>query len=154
MNINKQGITYLYSGDRLTLLWPWVPVEGRYYSQEFNRYFNNLKEYWKHHGAFYKYDLDHTTKMEGFSWGEVMTHWVRDRYPYDAIVVMTNINVSERSLSFWARLPKDKIECMQRDVVILRGNSRSEIMEIAESIDSKFADTFAFYSGKLIGGNQ
>lgn len=154
MNLNKQGISFPYSGDRLTRLWPWSSAEGRYYSQEFNKYFNNLKDYWKHHGAFYKHDFDRSAKMEGFSYEEVLTQWVRDRYPYDAVVVMTNIDVSERSLSFWARLPKEKIESLTKDIVVLRCNSRAEIIELADSIDSKFADTYAFYAGKLIGFNS
>lgn len=154
MKIKKEGIEFSYNGDTITRRWPWYFKEGsKYHSEQYSLYFNDFKTYWKHVGAVPGLFLNNDKKLEGLSYAEIIGQWVRYKYPYDTIVVLKDVNVSERGLSFWAKIPRDKLEHIQKDIIVLRCGSKENANEIVDSIEPSFAEAFAFSGGILINYN-
>jgi hypothetical protein len=154
MKLTENGIVYEYHGDTITRRWPWRDRHGsKYFSQQYSMYFNSFNTYWRHVGiaesAFVKSD----SKLEGFSYAEVLGQWVRVQYPHESVVVLKDINAQERGISFWAKIPKEKIEHIQKDVIVLRCGSKEKACEIVDSIEPAFAEAFAFAGGILINYN-
>lgn len=152
MKFKKTGIEFEYHGDVITRRWPFQ--EGsKFYSSNFSLYFNDFQTYWKHVGVTQAMFTKTDSKLEGFSYGEIITHWVRQRYPYENIAILKDVNVEERGLSFWAKIPKDKLEHIQKDVIVLRCGSKEKACEIVDSVEHDFAEAFAFSEGNLINYN-
>jgi hypothetical protein len=154
MKIKKEGIEFEYHGDTITRRWPWFFRSGsKYHSKQYSLYFNEFNVYWIHVGrAEYLFE-DKRSKLEGFTYSELIGQWVRQKYPFENIVLLKDVNVEERGLSFWAKIPKDKIEHIQKDVIILRCGSKENACEIVDSIEPNFAEAFAFSGGVLINYN-
>jgi hypothetical protein len=93
------------------------------------------------------------SKLQGFNYNEIIGQWVNAKYPHESVVVLKDVNVEERSLSFWAKIPKDKIEHIQKDIIVLRCGSKENAIEIVDSIEPGFAEAFAFSGGILINYN-
>lgn len=155
MKFKKIGIEFEYHGDTITRRWPWFFRGGsKYHSERYSMYFDNFSTYWKHAGiAEMAFCDSHKSKMEGFTYQELIGQWVRYKYPYESVVVLKDVNVSERGLSFWSKIPKDKIEHIQKDIIVLRCGSKENANEIVDSIESSFAEAFAFSGGILINYN-
>jgi len=154
MKFKKEGIEFEYHGDVITKRWPWFFKEGsKYHSKNYSMYFNEFNTYWKHVGIAEKAFVKSDKKLEGFSYSEVIGEWARVRYPYEFIVVLKDVNVSERGLSFWAKIPKEKLEHIQKDVIVLRCGTKENACEIVDSIERQFAEAFAFANGVLINYN-
>lgn len=153
MKLTKQGIEYVYHGDTLIYFWPWKASSGKFYSSEYNSYFNNFREYWRHVGLNTPTSIRTREKLQGFSYEEILAQWVKFKFPFEAVIILKDLNLYEKSLSFWTKIPKDRIEYMSKDVVILRCNDKQEITRIIESIDIEFAEAFGYYEGNLIDHN-
>jgi hypothetical protein len=155
MKLTKTGIVFEYHGDRITRRWPWSKLSAdKYHSDLYSLYFNNFNTYWKHIGAIQTAFSKSGNKLEGFSYEEILGQWVRSNYPHESIVVLKDMNVEERDLSFWARIPKDKLEYIQKDVIVLRCGSKEKACEIVDSVESNFAEAFAFSGGILVSLNR
>ena len=152
MKFKKTGIEFGYHGDTITRKWPFTegPVLS---SSEYGIYFSNFNEYWSHVGAAQAIFKRTDSKLEGFSYGEILAQWVRHHYPHESIAILKDVNVEERGLSFWAKIPKDKLEHIQKDVIVLRCGSKEKACEIVDSIEHDFAEAFAFSEGNLINYN-
>jgi hypothetical protein len=154
MKLTEKGIVFEYHGDTITRRWPWRNRQGaKYSSQEYSLYFNDFNTYWKHVGAGQAALVKSENKLEGFSYTEMLGQWVRSRYANETIVVLKDVNVEERGLSFWAKIPKDKLEYIKKDIIVLRCGSKENACEIVDSIESSFAEAFAFSGGILINYN-
>jgi hypothetical protein len=154
MKLTDKGIVFGYHGDTITRRWPWKDRHGsKFFSQEYSMYFNDFNTYWKHVGVAQIAFSGRSEKLQGFTYGEIIGQWVQLKYPYESIVVLKDVNVSERGLSFWARIPKDKIQHIQKDIIVLRCGSKENACEIVDSIERTFAEAFAFSGGILINYN-
>lgn len=152
MKFKKTGIEFRYHGDTITRKWPFTDG-GNYFSSEYSMYFNDFNTYWLKLGSIQSAFVKEDSKLEGFSYGEILTHWVRQRYPHENIAILKDVNVEERGLSFWAKIPRDKLEYIQKDVIVLRCGSKEKACEIVDSIEHSFAEAFAFSDGNLINYN-
>jgi hypothetical protein len=153
MKFKKEGLEFEYHEDIITRRWPWVSDGAKYHSEKYSLYFNEFSTYWTHVGKAEHLFGDTKEKLEGFTYSEVIGQWVRQRFPYESVVVLKDINVGERGLSFWAKIPKEKIERIQKDIIILRCGSKENAIEIVDSIEPTFAEAFAFSGGILINYN-
>lgn len=154
MRFTKKGITFRYHGD--TMLWKWPFTRsgsGKYRSSLYPQDFSNLAEYWKYVGIVEAAILKNPEKISAFSWMEVLSTWVRRTYPGDHLVILTNLDASAKGVSFWARLPKDKVEDLLQDVVVLHCKDKPEVFRIVESIPTHFADAYGFSASELIDTN-
>ncbi|MNK09965.1 hypothetical protein D3C87_279750 [compost metagenome] len=154
MKLTRQGVEYTYHGDTLTYFWPWKARNGKFYSAEYSTYFSSFRDYWKHVGMNLPSIVRSREKLVGYSFEEITAQWVRCKFPFEAIVVLFNIELSAKSLAFWAKVPKEKMEYMSKDVVILRCNDKTEVTRLIESIDPSFADAFGYCEGNLIDYNM
>lgn len=154
MRFKKEGIEFKYHGDIVTRRWPWFyPGDAKYHSEKYSLYFNKFSTYWVHVGRAEHIFEGPKSKLQGFTYQELIGQWVRQIYPGENIVVLKDVNVSERGLSFWAKVPKDKIEHIQKDIIVLRCGSKENACEIVDSVERTFAEAFAFSGGILINYN-
>jgi hypothetical protein len=155
LRLSKQGITRTVCDDELTWKWPWARQgQGKYYSAYYGMNFGSKKDYWKHIGAIESVILQRGGKIDPYGWTEVLSTWVRFTYPQDHIVVLTNINALDKSVAFWARIPKDRIQDLMQDVVVLRCKSKAEVFSLVDSTPQSFADAYGYSENQLIGTNQ
>lgn len=155
MKLKKEGIEFDYHGDIITRRWPFFFKEGsKFHSKNYSMYFNSLDTYWNYVGKVQQaFAQRNRNKIEGFSYFDIITSWIQSAYPDENVVVLKDVNVGERGLSFWARVPKDKIEHIKKDVIVLICGSKENAVEIVDSIEPSFAEAYAFSGGHLINYN-
>lgn len=154
MRLSKEGISYKYYGDVLTWFWPLTRKKGRKYrSLSTNCYFKSKAEYWKYVGILEFCTRHPSSKIEAFSWSEVLVIWVRYTFPGQHLVVLTNLNASAKGLSFWSKLPKETINNLLQDVVVLTCKDKNSMFKALDSVPNDFADAFGFSDGELVDTN-
>lgn len=154
MRFTKNGMIFRYHGDRLLWRWPWKRNQlGKFRSSIYTRDFRNLSEYWKYVGVTEAAMIRQAEKIEAYSWTEVLSTWVRHTYPGQSLVILTNLEASAKGVSFWARLPKDRVENLLQDVVVLRCKDKPEVFRLIDSTPASFADAYGFSAGQLVGTN-
>lgn len=153
MKLTMQGVEYNYHGDKILRFWPWKVKDGKFYSNEYSIYFSSLREYWKFIGRSHSGKFEAKDKVDGFSYEEIIAEWVRFKFPFDAIIVLTNIELSGNALSFWKNIPEHRFKYMTKDVVVLICDGKSELLKLIDSIPVELAQAVACYEGTLIGHN-
>ena len=155
MKISNQGIEFKYYHDVLTWLWPWRRQHGgKFWSDHFNHSFPNLNSYWMRMGTLDAVLTRFGEKVNGHSWIEILCVWVNVTYSMRDVVVLYNVNVSAKGVSFWAKIPREKIEDLMQDVIVLRCKDRAEVFRLISSIPPSFADACGFVAGRFIGTNE
>lgn len=156
MRFTKYGLLFSYCGDRMLWRWPWArsnPGCKNFHSTIYIRDFSNLQEYWKHVGVLESALIKTPEKIQAFSWIEVLSTWVRYMHPGEHLIILTNLEASAKGVSFWARLPRDRVEDLLQDVVVLRCKDKPEVFRLLDSIPPQFADAYAFSNGQFIESN-
>lgn len=155
MRINLNGVYFRYHGDTMLWRWPWLRKNvGKYWSSRFGSDFYDLANYWQHVGVVETALSRSYNKVNGHSMLEVLSFWATVTYPLENLVVLTNVDVSAKGVSFWARLPKEKVEDLMQDIVVLRCKDRAEVFRLISSTPTSFADAYGFAGGKLVGTNS
>jgi hypothetical protein len=89
--------------------------------------------------------------------GSTYSQWISESlvrmYPNCHVVVLTNINVSAKNVSFWAKVPVLDMPSFTKDVVTLRCKDKSEVVRLVDNISVDFADAKGYSSGKCIASN-
>lgn len=153
----REGIIFTYHGDQVLRRWPWgtkgVPV---YSSHLYDRDFNSFREYWmmigRQEGLVQA--SSHTGKFRGYHFVDVLGDWLRHRYGGEYVVVLSNIDYSRRGPDFWSKLPREHIDALSKDVVVLRCQDRTQVSHIVRSVDSGFAVAEGFFNGDIIYSNE
>lgn len=154
MRFIKGGIAFRYHGDELVWRWPWARRgAGKFRSSLYTRDFSDLASYWKHVGVVEASLIRSSNKLESFSILEVLSAWVRLFYPSEHVVILMNLEVSAKGMSFWSRLPKNQVEHLLRDVVVLRCSNKREIFKLVDSVPPSFAEAYGFSFGQLTETN-
>jgi hypothetical protein len=94
-----------------------------------------------------------SAKLSGFGMCELVTEWVASRYPKSHVIVLTNINVSAKNITFWAKVPKPDMVKFLRDIVVLQCKDGTELKRLIDNIPSDFADAWGFYKGQMVDTN-
>lgn len=154
ISISRQGVTFDYSNDKITRLWPWVSGL-RFKSSLYAIDFNSFQEYWRRLGA-----LEHATSAFGSSRNvvglrlhEVLSEYVGRNYPGEYIAVLTDIDVSKKDSTFWSRIPKQSADQLLKDLAIFRCKDRAQMLGITAATSQGFATAYAFENGKLVDSN-
>lgn len=154
MRITKKGLRFNTVGDYLYWIWPWkrngLP---KWYSQGTATHFKKKSEYWKSVGVFEHAALKNQDKVEPFSFPELLTTWVKYTYPNDNLVILLHLVAEAKGISFWSRLPKEKVKDLLNDVVILHCKSKAEVFNMLENIPDSFADAYGFSASQFVGAN-
>lgn len=154
MHFTRHGLVFRYHGDTILRRWPWVRKGiSKFHSSLYTRDFNDFHDYWKHIGLAESVVVRSPGRLQGYSWLEILTLWVRTLYPADHVVILTNVNASAKGVAFWSRLPKSKVENLLQDVVVLRCNDRAELFQLVEAVTSNFADSYGFSAGQFVISN-
>lgn len=157
MRVLKQGLEYSFHGDTLLRRWPWAKDAkslGKYKSNLYDRDFNSLSDYWTHVGALEEKLAEPVEKVTSFSWETVLEIWVNATFPGSDVVILKDIRYEAKGLSFWARLPVERIAHLTSDVVVLRCKDRQEVTDLLCNIDTSFADAYGFSGGKYTWSNH
>lgn len=154
MRFTKNGLLFRYHGDKLLWRWPGARKGlGKFRSSLYTRDFSNLSEYWKHVGALESVMIRYPDKIEAYSWVEVLSTWVKHAHPSEHVIVLTNLEASAKGVSFWARLPRDRVDDLLQDVVVLRCKDKPEVFRLIDSIPPAFAEAYGFSAGQILETN-
>lgn len=161
MKFTKDGIERRLDEDIVIWIWPWnrPTMSSRIYSQNNLCFFDSMKHYWQFTGwlsndtSFSRTTITGNDRLKGYSWLDVLSTWIHFRYPNENLVVLTNIDVGAKGMSFWLRLPKDKIEGLLNDVVVIRCDSAADVKNAVTAVADKFAEAYGFIEGRLVYTN-
>lgn len=152
MRLSTLGIWIEFGKDRLCRVWPWkrgYPL--KWYSQNLDTYFPSKQSYMEN---FSKFERKRGENQIGIDLGEILLEWVQFSYSKQIIVVLFDINVAEKSSTFWDKVPYDRRSVFVKDVVILKCKDIRQAVQIVDSTYSNFAKAFAFKNGKIIYRND
>lgn len=149
LKLSITGVKFSYAND--TIFFRWNRKNGpRWWSENFLKGFESLRDYWKFVGMAEKDSAYPGTRFQGYSYVELLTQWVGYVYGSLNVVVIKDINPEARGLSFWARIPKEKASELMNDFVVLHCSDKAEVNRIVDSIGEDFADAYGFSNGRLI----
>lgn len=153
MRFLKQGISFSYHDDRLTLRWPWVDGKA-YISEKYHRDFNSLKEYWFYLGSMsWKATKPTPGRVQGFTCDEVLGDFLESRYNVGYYVVLHDVRHDARGPDFWKKIPQATALHFTYDYVVLSCSDRSEMETLVRNIAPNFATATGFESGRRILDN-
>lgn len=108
---------------------------------------------WIYSGSPRKTLSQHTDRMRGFSFNDVLVHWLRTQYPKGIYVVLYDINPTQKPSDFWRSLPPEKARILISDVVVLRCDRISEMQDLCASISTEFASAIGWVDGNIADWN-
>lgn len=147
MKIDKKGVWRRFEGDSLCHIWFWNKPIGKIYSEKYNQNFSTFNDYLKFVGST-RASIKSGSIM-GFSNNDIILDWVRYKFSNEIVVVLTELNLTKKSSSFWDSIPYDKKVVFGKDVVVLRCKDLSQAKILVDSITPSFAEAFAFRDGEL-----
>jgi hypothetical protein len=149
--LRKQGIEFPYHGDTLVWVWPWKRKylsrgkDAVYVSEKVRKTFPNLRDYWTHWGI--QDEALRKEKMIGFTDLDVLFEWIGFKYPHQVVLVLRNINVQEKSKSFWEAVPARNRHMLSNDVCVLFFGDLHSASTVFASISPEFAEAYLFHGG-------
>jgi hypothetical protein len=151
MKINKKGIWFNYMGDNICLMWFWNPLENTYFSEKLRCTFFSLKEYKKYMGSAVGIK---GRNIFGLSYKSLIADWVKANFKGEHILILTNIDLSQKPAVFWENIPYVRTLIFTEEVVILKCKDASQMQKIIDSIEPKFAAAWGYRGGNLISTNE
>lgn len=94
------------------------------------------------------------SKLLGFDQEEILSQWVYLKFPFDHIVILTDINVEAKNIQFWAKVPSFERQQFLKDVVVARYKDKSEVEKLVDNIAPEFASAFGYSGGMLFTYNK
>lgn len=156
IKFSREGISFSYYCDTVLRRWPWV--SGSRYSSSIHACdFNSLHQYWWLVGSLEAKLLEKPgsdKNVIGARFYELFTEYCKFKYPKQHIVVLYDIDVSQKDSSFWDRLPNKSAVAFAKDAVFLVCNSRSQMLSITYNTPTVFATAIAVEAGVLVDCNQ
>ena len=155
IKISRKGISFSYYGDTLLRRWPWASGD-RYSSSIHACDFNSLRDYWWHVGGLEAKLLhsDPDRNVAGSRMYEVLSEYCKFKYPNSNVVVLYDIDCSQKDGAFWSRLPKGKAIAFSKDVVFLLCKDRDQMLSVMRNVPVAFATALSIESGTLVDCNQ
>lgn len=157
----REGVTWKYHGDLLLYRWPWLRGRSNGYpskfkSISFKQDFNSFKDYWYLRGKFSEKPYTVSNRAQGFSMEALLERWIScDVEFYDKIlVVLSDIEVSSRSIDFWKSLGPKEANLFTRDLVILVCKDLDQGFKLVESISKSFANAWLINNGQVLIDND
>lgn len=154
ISLTKSGLVFKYHGDKITKYWPWVK-RGYYYSELFSEDFNNFRDYWRMVGVESELirAVHSVGRMSGFGPQEVTGQWSARLYPGEYVVILEDIDLISKGPRFWSRLTSKQKDTLRKGVVVFCCKDRNEAADLVDSIDTNFANAYAFLNGELLYTN-
>lgn len=154
----KKGIWFIHNKDYICYNWFWNRSAGNnYYSQKFSINFPSLKAYEKYadHIGYSGPEADIKSKnIFGLNYEDIIREWVQLNFGSECIVILTDIDVSQKSMDFWDSIPYVKKVVFTKEVVVLKCKDFSQVEQIVNSVERKFASAFGFKAGTLVYTND
>ena len=160
----KDGLFMRYKGDTLLYRWKWARecLDGQaqpFKSLFFQRDFNSLGEYLSYRRESIPQSrlvMSGNRKVLGLSTQSLILDWVRSNPSYreEILIVLSHIDLSKRSFSYWKSLGVDTLKPFLEDFVILRCPDYSQAKSILESVPEDFASAMLIRDGYLMATNS
>ncbi len=93
-------------------------------------------------------------KLSGFPYIEIISEWVKVKFPFQHVIILTNINVQVKTIKFWAKVPTSQVMEFLNDVVVMRCKDQTSMEELVTNIGFDFAEAYGYSGGKLILTNK
>lgn len=154
IKISRKGISFNYCGDTLLRRWPWSSGD-RYSSSIHACDFNSLRDYWWHVGGLEaRLSSSGERSVIGSRMYEVLAEYCKFKYPNSSVVVLYDIDCSQKDSSFWSRIPSAKATAFAKDVVFLQCKDREQMLAVMVNTPTAFATALAVEAGVLVDCNQ
>jgi hypothetical protein len=151
MNFTKDGVQFSDEGDVITWLWPWrrPRKDAKIRSERWQSlYFNGFKGYWKYAGRMRPTSrrtvMLTNQRVEGYHFDELLSSFRSAKYPDENIVILHDLNLEMKGSEFWNKIPKDQIEELMHDVVILHCDNPEAVEKLVRGISPKFAHAYGY----------
>ena len=151
IKINKKGFWFEYKLDHICLNWFWHKPLHRYYSEKLHHNFNSLKDYNEYSIA--NSDVKHKNIL-GFDARDIIEEWVEYKFSKEYIVVLMDINISEKAMTFWDEIPYTKKIVFSKEIIVLVCKDFRQVSQIIESVERGFAIALGFKAGNLVVSND
>lgn len=100
-----------------------------------------------------KREIEKVQKVTGYSCLEVLSEWVNTKFPKEIILVLADINVVAKPVTYWRNFPRDSAIHFCNDYVVIRPKDLTEAKRICENITEDFAKAYVFNKGELVDSN-
>lgn len=151
LKINKKGFWFRYKEDNICLNWFWHKSLHKYYSEKLHHNFNSLKDYNEY--PISNSDVKHKNIL-GFDVKDIIEEWVEIKFNKECIVVLMDINISEKSMNFWDEIPYTKKIVFSKEIILLKCKDFRQVYQIIDSVEREFAIALGFKAGNLITSNE
>jgi len=92
--------------------------------------------------------------MRGMSNISLLQYYVKAEYGNCLIVVITDIDLSNKNAAFWYNMSDISRAVLLHDVVLFRCKDIRQMDRLVDSIPKNFAKAIAFKNGEVIGIND
>lgn len=151
LKINKKGFWFEYKEDHICLNWFWHKPLHRYYSEKLHHNFHSLKDYREY--SVSNSDVKHKNIL-GFDTRDIIEEWVEYKFSKEYVVVLMDINISEKSMEFWEGIPYTKKIVFSKEIIVLKCKDFRQVSQIIESVEREFAIALGFKAGNLVVSND
>lgn len=155
MKISREGVTFKYKGFSIIYRWPLLQTyffQKRFLVEELGYDSNSLLECLgeivkpnkplKSNGHYQK-----AKKVTGFDTYDLAMLYGSIFFAESCGVVLTDINVIEKSFDFWQKIPIEYKREFLKDAVYLKCNNPKEVERLIDSLPASFCDAQGFVNG-------
>lgn len=148
------GIIRVWSDDRILYTWLSILTFAFYFfSFKYTTSFVNINNYQKYREQVQSEIGGKYRKLRGLEYSDIVSQWVYLKFPFEHIIILSNINVEAKNIEFWAKVPKTEAIHFLKDIVLLRCKDISEMNRLINNIAPEFADAHGYSAGILITTN-
>jgi hypothetical protein len=156
IKFSREGVSFSYYGDTVLRKWPWVSG-ARYRSSIHACDFNSLQRYWWMVGSLEAKLLERPGSEKnviGARFYEIFAEYCKFKFPKQYVVVLYDIDSSQKDSAFWSRLPHKSAVAFAKDAVFLICKNRNQMLSITYNTNTMFATALAIEAGVLVDCNQ
>lgn len=161
MKVSREGISIKYHGFTLVYRWPILQTyffQRRFKVEEIDYDSDSLLDClseivkpnkpMKTNGHYQK-----AKKVSGFDTYDIALLYASVFFAESCGVVLTDIDVVEKSFDFWQKVPVEHKKEFLKDVVYLKCNNPKEVDRLLESLPESFCTATGFVNGSRHGDN-
>jgi hypothetical protein len=153
-SLSWTGIIRVWSDD--LLVYPWLSIftfAFYFISFKYSTSFVNIDKYLEYRKQVLGEVGEEYRKLLGIDYSDIISQWVYLKFPFEHIIVLSNVNVEAKNIQFWARIPQTESIHFLKDLIILRCKDVSEMNRLIDNISHEFADASGYSAGVLITTN-
>jgi hypothetical protein len=93
-------------------------------------------------------------KLSGFYYHDIFSEWVIQKFKFEHVIILTNINVEAKNIQFWAKVPQTHATEFLKDIVLLKCKDRTELERLVQNMGVDFAEAYGYSAGVCVITNK